>query len=171
MRKNEEIILRGEICNIVSKTEFIEIGHRYNITMKIKETVTKILAKPWRKGALFGFVFGALIAIVSALEIFAGTFLAPLPKVITSLPIYIAMKCLPDVPWFFAIIFFFVYWIALGALIGWSVTKSKVVKIIVVILIIVLLFVHLKASQAMQREIKDAVRAFIELIGVFSGIE
>ena len=135
--------------------------------MKIKETAIKIFAKPWGKGALFGFVFGALIAIVSAFEIFTGTFLEPLPKVLTSLPTYVAMKCLPDVPWFFAIIIFFSYWIALGALIGWSVTRSKVTLMAAIILIIVLLFVHVKANQAIQRDIENAVRAFIELFRVF----
>ena len=135
--------------------------------MKAKVIVAKMFAKPWAKGAIFGFIFGALIALISAFELFQGTILEKIPQVFGALPVYAALKLLPDVPEFFLIITFFTYWIALGALIGWAINRSKAANIAIAVLVLVLLFAHIKANIAMQREIEGAVSAFVEFIRVF----
>ena len=121
----------------------------------------KIFGKPWVKGMICGFVFGVLLAIVSAWEVFNGTALESVPQFLGALPAFIILDLLPDVPELFAPLVYFTYWIAVGGLIGWGMSKGKFGKAGVIILIIVLLLSHFKAYLILQKEFSDASGAWL----------
>ena len=129
----------------------------------------KIFAKSWAIGVAAGLIFGALLAAVSLFDLAESTPFESILLFFGSLPVFITIKLLPDVPEFFLTIIFFIYWIVLGGLIGWGIRKGKAGILGVTLLIAVLFFAHFEAYITMQREIDDAVSAFVEFIRMLGG--
>jgi hypothetical protein len=132
--------------------------------MQAKVIAGGIFAKPWAKGAIFGFIFGVLLAAVSVFELFHGTALESVPQFLGALPAFIMLNLLPDGLETFVPVIYFIYWIGLGVLIGWGISKGKAGKGGVIILIVVLFFSHFKAHTTLQKEFGSALEAFAEFL-------
>lgn len=85
----------------------------------------------------------------------------------SALPAFVMIKYMPDGSEFLAVIFYFVYWAALGGLVGLGLSKGRLHKAGVVLLVLVFAFCHYKANIIMQKEIEGAVSAFIGLISTY----
>lgn len=132
--------------------------------MQVKVTAMKIFAKPWAKGAIFGFIFGILLAAVSAFELFNGTALETVPQFLGALPAFIIINLLPEALELFIPVIYLSYWVALGGLIGWGISKGKTGKGGVVLLVLIVIFAHYKANIALQKEIGSALEALAEFL-------
>jgi hypothetical protein len=137
--------------------------------MQAKVIVRKIFAKPWAKGAIFGFIFGVLLAAVSAFELFHGTALQIVPQFLGALPAFIIINLLPDALELFVPVIYSIYWIVLGALIGWGISKGKLGKGGVVLFVLIVIFAHYKANIALQKEIGGALEALAEFLRMLGG--
>lgn len=120
------------------------------------------LKNPWVRGAAGGLAVSAVVALLSITDVAEGTPLQRALQIFGTLPVYAAMKFLPDWPECVPIIVYFLYWVLLGALVGWGLSRGRAGKLIVFLGLVLLGVGHYLADAAMQKEIEGAVRALVE---------
>ncbi len=119
-----------------------------------------IFGKSWVWGAIGGFIVAGLIAVTSLSGIEGNTYLEGARNFLSALPLFVVMKLWPGAPEFLLALTLFVYWIGLGALVAWGVTKGRAGKLGVTVGLLLLAFAHFEAKLNIEHQLEGAGKAF-----------
>lgn len=116
-------------------------------------------------GGLIGFAVAAGVMGLVWLNQDRGEVLQAVTNFLSSLPLFIAYRL--GVPKDAALILFFIYWGAVGALFGWLSNQRRLLRHeVTALLALVLTALHWRAAATLAAGIEGAIRAVVEaLIG------
>lgn len=116
--------------------------------------------KSWLAGGATGFIFAALISIIAYTKLGDSSSLETAVQYASSVPVFIMMKVWPKAPDLFITATFFLYWSALGSLIGCAFQKATLWKAITLLGILPLIVIHIYAKIILEDQLGSAARAF-----------